>query len=381
MNFSSRANGLLLSSVIVVLAILVVRLPDFASPQTTNAQGAYEQALGLLQNGKNDEALAVVDAAIAAGASDPALYNLRGLANSALGHDEEAEKSFQAVIRLAPKSAMGYTNLGVLLSKARRHEDAVTAFREAQTLEPKNFTALLGLGTSLEALHKHAEAAIYLQRAWDVHPGDFQAGYELTLALREAKQPAEAKKFVNQIAAPQDPEFAVKYYSLAGVVAEDLKEFGSASVFYRRAYAINPSSYEIYVALVRSTLSAGTDSTKEVLPSPPEGLSSSQDLALGIFFNSAGAYEQAIPRFEDALRLDHTNDTATENLAEAYKNVGKTSAAVDLIRRSVKERPSAALYNLLAGLDEESGAYVEAVQSFQYFFRHWPAWKFDRLRA
>src|SRR6202035_5093639 len=162
LNFSSRANGLLLSSVIVVLAILVVRLPDFASPQTTNAQAAYEQALGLLQNGKNDEALAVVDAAIAAGASDPALYNLRGLANSALGHDEEAEKSFRTLIRLAPTSAMGYTNLGVLLSKAGRHEDAVTAFREAQTLEPKNFTALLGLGTSLEALHKHAEAAIYL---------------------------------------------------------------------------------------------------------------------------------------------------------------------------------------------------------------------------
>jgi tetratricopeptide (TPR) repeat protein len=365
LNFSYRTNGGLVWLLSVVLTNLILGAPAFASPQNTSVQAAYEQALGLLQNGKNDQALAVIDGAIAAGRSDPSLYNLKGLANSELGRDEEAERSFRTVIRLAPNSAMGYTNLGVLLSKIGRHQDSATAFREAQTLEPNNFTALLGLGTSLEALHKHAEAAVYLQRAWDIHPGDFQAGYELALALREARQSAEAKKFLNQVAAPQEPESAVKYYSLAGVVAEDLKEFSAASDFYRRAYAISPGSYEIYVALVRSTLSSGNDPLKEIFPSPPENLSASQNLAIGALFSSAGAYEPAIPRFEEALRVEPTNDTATANLALAYKNVGKAPAAIDLIRRAVKERPSAALYNLLAGLDEESGEYVEAVQSFQ----------------
>ena len=347
------------------LTFFIVSVPLLASPQAVSASGAYEQALELLRDKKNDDALAVIDAAIAAGAGDPALYNLKGLANSELGHDEEAEKSFRAVIRLAPNSAMGYTNLGILLSKVGRSDDAATAFREAQSLEPKNFTALLGLGTSLEALHKHAEAAVYLQRAWDVHPGDFQAGYELALALRGDKQSAAAKKFVAQIAAPQDPESAVKYYSLAGVIAEDLHEFGAATQSYRRAYKISPGSYEIYVALVRSIVSAETDPSKEVLPPPPENLSASQKLALGALFSSAGAYELAIPRFEDVLRVDSTNESATVNLASAYKSIGKTPAAIDLIRRAVKERPSAPLYNLLAGLDEEAGDYVEAVQSFQ----------------
>jgi tetratricopeptide (TPR) repeat protein len=365
LNFSRRTNHVSIALIVVVLATFIVGVPSFAYPQTTSVQAAYEQALGLLQNGKNDEALAVIDSAIAAGAADPSLYNLKGLANSELGHDEEAEKSFRTVIRLAPKSAMGYTNLGVLLSKVSRYEDAVAAFREAETLEPKNFTALLGLGTSLETLHKHTEAVVYLQRAWVVHPGDFQAGYELALALREAKQSAEAKKVVNQITAPQDPEPAVKYFSLAGVVAEDLKEFAAASDFYRRAYAMNPGSYEIYVALVRSTLSAGTDPAKEVLPSPPANLSAPQNLAVGVLLSSAGAYEQAIPRFEDALRLDPMNDAATLNLALAYKSSGKTSAAIDLIRRTVKEQPSAAFYDMLGGLDEESGEFVDAVQSFQ----------------
>lgn len=350
---------------LVVLTTFIVRMPGFAAPQTNSAQAAFEQALGLLQNGKNDEALAVIDGAIAAGARDPSLYNLKGLANSELGHDEEAEESFREVIRLAPESAMGYTNLGVLLSKVGRHEDAATAFREAQRLDPKNFTALLGLGTSLETDQKHSEAVVYLQRAWDVRPGDFQAGYELALSLREAKQPAAAKKIVNQISVPSNSESAVKYYSLAGVVAEDMKEFGAASGFYRHAFAIDPGSYELYVALLRSTLSAGGELSKDALPSPPENLTAQQDLAVGALLSSAGAYEQAIPRFEDALRLDPSNDNSAASLALAYKNVGKTSAAIDLLRRTVKEQPSAALYNMLGGMDEESGEFVEAVQSFQ----------------
>jgi tetratricopeptide (TPR) repeat protein len=83
-----------------------------------------------------------------------------------------------------------------------------------------------------------------------------------------------------------------------------------------------------------------------------------------LLLSSSGAYEQAIPRFEEALHLN-PNDATTVNLALAYKNAGKTPAAIDLLRRTAKKRPSAALYNALAGLDEESGEFVEAVQSFQ----------------
>jgi tetratricopeptide (TPR) repeat protein len=366
LNLSYRAIGLPVTlGTLLALTTCIFPALAVASPQTVNAQAAYDQAVELLQNGKSADALAVIDAAIDAGARDPSLYNLKGLAASELGRNEEAEKSFRTMIRLAPASPMGYNNLGVLLSKLGRHQDAATAFREAQAREPQNFTALLGLGTSLVALHEHAEAANYLQKAWNVHPGDFQTGYEWALALRESKQPAAAKKVLNQFSAPQDPELAVKYYSLAGVVAEDLKEGAAASDFYRRAYAVSPSSYEIYMVLVRATLSAGSTLPREALPSPPQHLSADQNLALGLLFASHGLYGEAIPRFEETLRSDPSTEAATLNLALAYSNVGKSSAAVDLIRRTLEGRPSAALYNTLAGLEEESGQYVEAVQSYQ----------------
>jgi tetratricopeptide (TPR) repeat protein len=359
----SKGSGFRIVLILVVACLL--HGSGLASPQASDAQAAFNEAVGLLQSGKSAEALAVIDSALDSGARDPSLYNLKGLAAGELGRDQEAEESFRAVIKLAPKAAMGYNNLGVLLSKLGRHQDAAAAFREAHSREPQNFNALLGLGTSLAALEKYDEAAKYLQRAWEVRPGDFQAGYEWAHALLEAKQPAAAKKVLNQLTVPQGSDSAVKYYSLAGVVAEGMNEFVPAAQFYRQAYTLNPDSYDLYLALVRASLSADASPGKEALPDPPEKLSASQHLALGLLFSSRDAFEQAIPRFEAALELQPTNEVSILNLALAEKSTGRSSAAIDRLRRAVASRPSAALYDALAAMEEESGHYVEAVQSYQ----------------
>jgi tetratricopeptide (TPR) repeat protein len=354
---------------ITILAFCQLDLSSSGSAQNTGAQNAsaqsvYAQAIELLQSGKSAEALALIDAATASGVRDPSLYNLKGLAASELGRDLDAEESFRTVIRLTPKSAMGYTNLGVLLSKLGRQQEAAAAFREAHLRDPQNFTALLGLGDSLAALHKYDEAANYLEKAWKVRPGDFQAGYEWAHSLLEAKQPAAAKKVLDQVSLPTNSDSAVKYYSLAGVIAEALQDAVSASEFYRQAYAIQPGSYEIYLALVRATLSAADARGETRLPPAPENLSAAQNLALGLLFMAHDAYEEAIPRLDQAVHQD-ANEIALLNLALAYKNLGRSAAAVELTRRALERRPSAALHNLLAGLEEESGQYLEAVQNYQ----------------
>jgi tetratricopeptide (TPR) repeat protein len=354
--------------------------PDEHSPQTQSAdvQETYAHALDLLQKGKNAEALALIDAAIKAGARDSSLYNLQGLAASELGRDAEAQESFRNVIRLSPKSAIGYNNLGVLLSKLGRYQDAAASFREAHSRDPKNFTALLGLGTSLAALHQDAEAAKYLAKAWDVRPGDFQTGYEWAHALLESKQAAAAKKVLNQVSVPegipQEKDSAVKYYSLSGAIDASLHDATAAERDYRRAYALSPGSYEIYVALVQARFAAVSGSAVatsvvvpaiDALPSPPADLSAAQNLSLGLLFLSNEQYQAAIPPLEKSLRQDDTNETVTLNLALAYKGAGGTPTAIELTRRALNKKPSAALYNMLAELEETSGNYVDAVDNYQ----------------
>jgi tetratricopeptide (TPR) repeat protein len=361
--FFRATRWLVAPAALLALAIQICPLTH-ATPQSADPQAAYEQALALLQNGKNADALAVLDAAIAAGTHDASLYNLKGLAAGGLGRYQEAEQSFREVIRLTPKSAMGYNNLGILLSQLGHYEDAADTFRKAQACEPKNFTALLGLGTSLAALHNYAEAADYLQKAWGVRPGDFQTGYEWAHALLEAKQPAAARKVLNQLAAPDDAESAAKYYSLAGVIAENLEDYTGASQSYRQAYKLSPNSYDIYLPLVRTMLATSNASLQE-LPAPPQDLSAPQNLALGLLFVSHGADEEAIPRLEGALQQDPTSETALLNLALAYKGAGKTAQGINLLRRTLTERPTAAVNNVLGSLEEDSGQYVEAVQHYQ----------------
>ena len=364
MKLSIPANSRLFSLVALIVPLCFFHIASAASAQNASAQSAYDESVALLQSGKYAEALAVIDAAIAAGARDPSFYNLKGLAASELGRDAEAEESFNAVIRLAPNSALGYTNLGVLLSKLGRYQDAARTFREAQTRDQNDFTALLGLGTSLVALHNYDEATTYLEKAWKVRPGDFQTGYEWAHSLLEAKQPAAAKKVLDQVARPPDADLAVKYYSLAGVIADALQDGASAAQSYGQAYAIKPGSYQLYVALVRATLSAGAPSQAS-LPAAPGDLSAAQNLALGLLFMSHDAFVEAIPPLERSVQQDGSSELATLNLALAYKNVGKSAAAAELVQRALERRPSAALHNLLAGLQEESGQYLQAVQNYQ----------------
>jgi tetratricopeptide (TPR) repeat protein len=357
---------------IIALVLTVIATAGSLYSQVSNSptQATYDQAVDLLQQGKSTDALALIDGALEKGVRDSSLYNLKGLAASELGRDAEAEESFRTVIQLSPKSAMGYNNLGVLLSKLGRFQEAAKYFRDAHARDPQNFTALLGLGTSLSALHQYDEAASFLQKAAANRPGDFQAGYEWAHALFETKQLAAAKKVLDKIPVPSDSNLAVKYYSLAGAIASSLKNGADAELAYRRAYLLSPDSFDIYIALAQAnlslaTVSPGVRSAREKLPSAPAKLALDQNLTLGLLFLSHDDYEDAIPRLEEVLQQDAFNETATLNLATAYKEAGKSSSAIELTRRALDKKPSGSLYNALAELEEASGHYVEAVHDYQ----------------
>ena len=87
--FSRFVGSLLWLACLLVASVRSASTQNQPSlPQRQSAPQAYELALHLLQSGKAVEALAEIDGALREEPADPALYNLRGLAASALGRYE-----------------------------------------------------------------------------------------------------------------------------------------------------------------------------------------------------------------------------------------------------------------------------------------------------
>ncbi len=352
---------------IIVLDLLFATAPCArvaSQGKLPSAPKSYDKAFDLLQAGKPNDALAELDSALTAEPDDPSLNNLRGLVAAQLGRSAEAEASFRKVIRLLPHAAMGYNNLAALLWERGHKGEAAGLFRQAIQQEPHSFTALVGLGTILSQTQEYEKAVPYLQRAWSSRPGDFQAGYELARSLSELKRPSEAHSILTKLTVPQDNATAAKFYVLSARVAEELGDNQGATGNYRRAYELNPQSFEIYSALARSTL-AKQDASWGRLPAAPPGLSPEQHFALGLMFASRGAYPIAVAHFERTLQLEPTSNSAIYNLALAYKGAGNPQAAIDLLQRKVAVQPNAELFDLLASLEEEGGLYVQAVRHYQ----------------
>ncbi|PYV95790.1 MAG: hypothetical protein DMG89_20210 [Acidobacteria bacterium] len=330
---------------------------------TGMSSSAYDKAFALFEKGQVKETLIEIDSALAKEPQNPALHNLRGLAAARLGHSDDAAKSFDKVIELLPRAALGYNNLATLHSQLEHYAEAASLFSKALAREPNNFTALEGLGATLAVLHKYQDAAPYLAKAWSTHPEDFRAGYEWARTLHELHRPAEAQKVLRQLTPPQDASLTAQFYKLSGAVAEQSGDREGASRFYARAYELAPSAFETYLALVRTSIGAGNSA--QSLPPAPASLSAEQHFALGLLFASAGDYAQAVPEFEETLRMEPTSYSTSYNLALAYKQTGKAQLAIEVIERAIARRATGELYNFLGSLEEEAGHYVDAIHHYQ----------------
>jgi len=123
--------------------------------------------------------------------SAPTLMCL-GLALSALGRHEEAEKALGACLTLAPGDAEAWSNLGAVYAVSARTEEAIAAFRRAIGLKPASAQAWMGLGSVLQASGRSGEAVECQDRALAIEPASTKARFARAQALLALSRPDEA---------------------------------------------------------------------------------------------------------------------------------------------------------------------------------------------
>ncbi|KAJ6238835.1 cellulose synthase operon protein c [Anaeramoeba flamelloides] len=117
-----------------------------------------------LKINKTKKSLLHYEKAIKLNKGSSVLHNKKGDCLLLLSRDEEAEKCYQQSIKIDPKNAQGYTNLGYAYDKKGKHLNALEQYQKALSLE-KNYDSLFNVASMLKTLGRDHQALKYLDQA------------------------------------------------------------------------------------------------------------------------------------------------------------------------------------------------------------------------
>jgi tetratricopeptide (TPR) repeat protein len=151
----------------------------------------FQQAFGLLDAGRLEEAIALFDrvSALVPGAAAPHVG--RGDALQALRRFDAAVKSYDRAIALEPVSEI-YINRGVALQGLGKFEAAVASYDRATALNPAAIQAWSNRGNALRSLDRHEVALESYDRAIMLGPNFAEAYANRAGALEELDRRSEA---------------------------------------------------------------------------------------------------------------------------------------------------------------------------------------------
>ncbi len=132
--------------------------------------GYSNLGLELDQQGRREEAIAVLKKGIASNPGAANLYNNLGVDLRREGRNDEAIAAYQKGIALNPLDGDLYNNLGVALRAEGQTGAAIAAYRKAVELAPEDVKVLENLAGALDDFGARAEARAFWERALSLEP-------------------------------------------------------------------------------------------------------------------------------------------------------------------------------------------------------------------
>jgi tetratricopeptide (TPR) repeat protein len=267
---------------------------------------------GLAACGELATALAVLDAAHAAGVSSPSLAGL----TERLKARSEAERFH----------AMALHN-----HQQHRLTDAVALYKRALSLWSNFPEAEVNLGSALQAQGANVQAIDHFSRAIALKPDFAEAHYNLANAQAASGRNPEAA-YRAAIAIRSD--YAQAHFNL-GVALEQAGRISEAEQVYRNAAAADPNFAEAHGNL-------------------------------GVLLFQAKHFEDAIAAYDAALFARPTFAAAHSNRGNALHALGALDAAVDAYRAAIRHDPNLAeAHNHLGNVLRAQGKLQEAAACYR----------------
>jgi tetratricopeptide (TPR) repeat protein len=231
-------------------------------------------SIPLRKAGRFQEALMLVDDALANDPEVPILLSLKGAILDELGRYEQAlalhETALAHAARVAEYADDVALATGVLwrqrgntLYDMKRYQVALASYDEALRLDPEESTYWQSRGSTLQKLSRYPEAVEAYQRANALTPGNAEALMGLSSALRSAKRYSEAYASAEQaLAHASGDEQVAEAWWRKGHALWELRRLEEALVAIEQACALQPNNltyweYKTGILLHMGCLRAG----------------------------------------------------------------------------------------------------------------------------
>jgi len=288
-------------------------LEQSRKPRSEETQALRDKlARALLATGKRDEAIAVIEKGIEAGAANYESYEFLGELHALSEDLDKAVEAYQQALRLDSSQPKSYWRIGQLQLQLKKPEDAVKTFTEARAKFPRFPEPTYWLAVALTQAKQYATALALFE----------QAEYE-------GKNSSESL-------------FSSEFYFNWGTTAEQAGKLELAAEKLRKCIEIDPSNaaqaynYLGYMwADKGENLPEALELIKQALVLSPEEGAYLDSLGwcyfrMGDFANAVTHLRQAAEKMQpqEAVIFDHLGDAlaATGQTAEALENWKKALA-------------------------------------------------------
>jgi Tfp pilus assembly protein PilF len=243
---------------------------------TTNTQknpeiNQIKPIISLLNIGKTQEALSIVNNLTKDFPNSSLLFNISGACYKANNNLEKAVESFKRAISIKPDFAEALYNLGVIQKELGQIKSSINSYEKAIDIKPAYPDAHNNLGNIFLKTRQLDTAIDHFEWAVAFKPDFYEAYNNLGLVRLEQNQINKAiKNFKKAIAI--NSQYSEAYINL-GQSLKDLGQMNDAVKCYKELITVNPSFAKGY-------------------------------LSIGVAYKAQGLIDKAINNLEKALSID-----------------------------------------------------------------------------
>ncbi len=335
----------------------------------TPAAGWHNAALAEQRAGRAAEAERLCRLALAIDPGHAQTLHLLGLLAHQQGRADEAVAHVRAAIACDGRDPAFHHNLGNIL-KTRDPAAALKCYERALALDPRSVDTLYNLGNTCQELGRLERAVAYFERALRLRPDAVELHNNLGSALQDLGRLDEAVACYRRAFALR-PDAVDTLDNLAGALRAQ-RQLDAAEAEHRRALALRPNRIESHLGLGLVALDRGLP--EDALAHCRRALALAPDhpaphINIGVALVELGRADEAAAHYRRALAAQPDRAETHNNLGIALEHQGRYGEALACYARALALRPdyAQAHFNRAHAL-LLTGNFAEGWQEYEWRF-------------